>query len=79
MGYALCFSACLRCRQIFPYNPTRVPTIRVNEYGCPDPNGTKEPLCEPCFTLLNAIRVEHGLEPWTLPEGAYEACPEEEL
>ena len=74
MGYALLLVTCLRCRLPFGCNPHRVPSIRVT------PGGPREPLCRACFDVLQAVRVEKGLEPWPEPlPGAYEAIAEEEL
>lgn len=72
MGYAQCFSPCMRCGTIFGYNPHRVPAIRVD--------GEKEPLCRFCFERLNRQRIVLGLEPWPEPHPeAYEPIDETEL
>lgn len=73
-GYAIAFVTCIRCGSPFGCNPNLVPSIRLSS------EGPKEPVCEPCVTALNAVRVEQGMEPWPEPlPGAYDACPEEEL
>ena len=76
MGYMFCMGNCLRCGGLFNFNPDRVPTLRVtikDGVVTADPNGQREPICPSCFDALNEFRIAHGLEPWQLPEGAYEA------
>ena len=79
MGYMFALIPCVRCKRPFSCNPDRVPSLRVNAKGVPDPNGTREGICEPCFDLLNATRVSRGLPAWPEPlPGAYEPENEDE-
>ena len=71
MGYVFVMSACFGCKQPFSYNPHLVPSIRVN--------GVREPVCQACVDIANPQRIANGLDPITVPAGAYDAMPEEEL
>lgn len=71
MGYVIAMGSCLACRQVFSFNPMRVPSIRVN--------GVLEPVCGACMALVNAKRVAAGVEPHPIMDGAYGACNESEL
>jgi hypothetical protein len=72
MGYAFMVAACANCGEIFSFNPHKVPSLRIN--------GVRHQICQACFRKWNEIhRVSKGLEPIPPKEGAYEACPEEEL
>jgi len=53
------------------YNPTHVPSIRIN--------GQREPICLQCVHQCNPARVKNGLAPIIPHRDAYEPCPEEEL
>ena len=75
MGYMFVLSPCFNCKTLISYNPERVPSIRVNRAGQPDPNGTREPVCRACIERANPVRIQNGLEPITILPGAYE--PEE--
>jgi hypothetical protein len=72
MGYAFAMSPCLGCKRLFSYNPMKVPSHR-------DAQGVKQPICQGCMTLINALRKDKGFEPFPIPPDAYEPCPEEEL
>ena len=75
MGYWMLIARCLRCRRPFSVNPEKVPSVPVRWEGetpIPDPDGTREPLCRPCADLMNAVRVEQGLEPLRYAEDAYQ-------
>ena len=74
MGYAIMFAPCARCKQPFGFNPTKVPSLDMQ-----DGQG-KQPLCHDCFEWRQAMRADMGLpaEPDHHPD-AYEPCPEEEL
>lgn len=65
------FSACAGCRQVFFYNPVRVPSIRIN--------GVREPICRACVERVNPRRIANGLAPIVPLPGAYDACDESEL
>ena len=71
MGYALAMGHCLVCRQVFSFNPVKVPSFRVD--------GTKEPVCRECIKQANELRIKNGVEPFIIPADAYEACEEGEL
>lgn len=55
---------CYRCNNIFGFDSDKVISIR-------DDNGVRQPLCEPCVSWLNQIRIAQGLEPVEIPTGAY--------
>ena len=72
MGYALMLGPCVRCHRVFPFNPVRVPSVKVK--------GIKEPVCSGCHRWANTERKKLGLPPFSDPHpDAYRACPEEEL
>lgn len=71
MGYVAAMSNCLICRQMFSFNPVKVPSFRVD--------GVKEPICSNCMGLVNEGRKAAGLEPFAIPYDAYEACDESEI
>jgi hypothetical protein len=73
MGFMFAYSACVDCGQMFTYNPERVPSVRVNAQRQPDPNGSREPICEACVNRWNVIRKEHGLPPIQILPNAYGA------
>ncbi len=78
MGYVTCMGPCCNCGRVFTYNPNKVPSIRVKN-GKPDPEGSREPVCEPCMTTGNERRKAQGLEPFPVNPDAYEALDEREL
>lgn len=63
--YAL--GECFRCKQLFSFNPYRVPSITVN--------GTREPFCLDCVEQVNPIRIANGLDPIVPLPGAYDPEP----
>ena len=71
MGYAIAMSPCIGCRQIFGYNPLRVPSITIN--------GSREPICRNCVERVNPMRIENGLPPIVPLPDAYEPVEEHEL
>ena len=71
MGYALMHSPCAKCGQIASYNPHRVPSIRID--------GRRQPICQPCITEANRLRLEQGLEPIPVATDAYTAIHESQL
>lgn len=71
MGYALAMGSCISCRQVFSFNPLRVPSIRVD--------GVKEPVCKACIERANPIRKKNGLPEFTVHDDAYEPVDENEL
>ena len=71
-GYVSVLGPCVRCRRPFLFSPTRVPSIRVR--------GSREPVCPDCLAVLNRVRQEAGLEPWTVRPDAYDpGDPEAEV
>jgi hypothetical protein len=72
MGYVFVTSQCFGCKQIFSYNPVRVPSIR-------DQNGERQPICQACVDRANPRRIANGLEPIVPLPGAYEPGDESEL
>ena len=72
MGYAVVMGPCLVCRQVFGFNPRRVPSLTVN--------GNREPVCKTCIDTENDRRRSIGGE--LLPEphaDAYSPIHESEL
>lgn len=73
MAYVQMFAPCIRCQRVFSFNPMKVPSVR------PSPDAPREPLCEGCFNVLNAVRQQRGLEPIAALPGAWEPCDENEV
>ena len=73
MAYMMVLGGCFGCKRLFTYNADRVPSIRVNAEGKPDPNGKREPICKTCVDSANPERAKRGLSPIVILEGAYEA------
>jgi hypothetical protein len=71
MGYVFATSPCYGCKQIFSYNPMRVPSIRID--------GDRRPICRACVERVNPQRVANGLDPIVPLSDAYEYCDESEL
>lgn len=67
MSYMTAMSPCFGCRQLFSYNPDKVPSLRVN--------GVREPVCKGCVERVNPVRIAKWLDPIVPLPGAYE--PEE--
>ena len=72
MAYMFATSACVGCGNLFTYNPTLVPSIRVNAQGKPDPSGSAEPICRTCVERANPERIKNGLPPIFILTGAYQ-------
>ena len=68
MGYVIVFGECYGCKQMFGFNPERVPSIRIE--------GVKQPICQSCVDRVNPQRIANGLEPIRPLPGAYEAADE---
>lgn len=68
MGYMSVWSNCIVCKQLFPYNPFEVPSLRVD--------GVKEPVCGGCMETINKLRVKKGVEPFHVSKEAYEPVHE---
>ena len=65
MGYMTAMGGCYGCKQLFSFNPERVPSITVN--------GSKEPICAECVKRVNPLRAANGLPPIVPLPGAYQA------
>lgn len=72
MGYALCIGDCYACGKTFSFNPVRVPSFR-------DKNNVRQPVCRSCMEQINRKRQKMSLEPFVIPEDAYDYCEESEL
>ena len=66
---------CFVCKRPFTFNPHTVPSYPVVES---DPS-TREPICSTCIEIVNARRIENGLEPWKVYPDSYEAISPAEL
>ena len=64
MGYAMAMGPCFGCKQIFSFNPVKVPSYQG------------EPICESCIKRVNEKRKATGLPLWPVPSDAYEPCEE---
>ena len=71
MGYCLAHGLCIRCRQVFSFNPMKVPSIVMD--------GTRRALCRDCIEPFNEQRRKLGLPLMVPLPGAYEPCHESEL
>ena len=72
MGHVQALGHCILCDNVFPFNPLRVPSIRVA--------GKREPVCKECIELrVNPYRESQGLEPVVLANDAYDEVDEGEL
>jgi hypothetical protein len=67
MGYALVVGTCGQCKNIFSFNPNKVPSLK------------NIPFCRACVDAANPLREKNGLPPILYAADAYEAIPEEEL
>jgi len=72
MGYAFMMGQCFSCRQVFTFNPVRVPSVR-------DKNRERQPICGNCMNKVNMEKESLGLPCFLVPSDAYEACHEDEL
>ena len=63
------FGPCVRCGQIFSFNPERVPSMRLT------PDGPREPICRECVEWANTLREKTGAPAIVPLPGAYD--PEE--
>ena len=72
MAYISVSMPCVACqRLIFNFHPNKVPSLRVN--------GVRQPVCRECIERVNPMRAANGLEPITIPPGAYDPCEESEV
>ncbi|NTU81924.1 MAG: hypothetical protein HGA45_21525 [Chloroflexales bacterium] len=70
-GYVLAMAPCISCGAMVLFDPDRVPSLRVNAQGRPDPNGLREPVCKTCWDRRQAYRRAQGLPEEPLLPGAY--------
>jgi len=75
MGYVIAHAGCCACGNVFSFNPNLVPSIRMTA-GHPDPNGQREPVCEPCVKRANVQRAKNNIPPIEILPGAYEGADE---
>jgi hypothetical protein len=69
--YVLGCAPCINCKQVFSFNPMRVPSVIIK--------GTREPICKDCVPRINELRRTLKL-PLIIPfPDAYEGCDEAEL
>jgi hypothetical protein len=78
-GYATVVAACASCGRLFSFNPHRVPSIRLNRKGEPDPSAERKPVCRECIERANVRRFARGLPAIEVLPGAYDPLPAEEL
>lgn len=65
MAFMFVIGACVNCHATIAFNPSCVPSIRVN--------GVREPLCQTCHARWNEIhRTSQGLEPVAIHPEAFE-------
>lgn len=62
-GYMFAMGTCVACKQVFAFDPDRVPSIRID--------GQKEPVCRGCIERANPKRIANGLDPIVPLPGAY--------
>ena len=70
MGYMFIVGSCILCHETFTFNPNKVPSYRAKD------TGEKEPICRWCMDRVNELRIQKGLKPFTILEGAYDPEPE---
>lgn len=68
MGFMWVIGLCVGCRQIFGFNPLRVPSIVVKDQ--------REPLCRTCAERWNELHPENARD---IYPDAYEPLDEHEL
>lgn len=78
---------CYMCRQVFRFDPDRVPSVSIDPVtrkppdvdGEPDgaERARREPLCRPCVMTLNIKRKQRGLEPIDAVSGYFDERGEE--
>lgn len=62
-----CVGACYTCKRTMSFNPNLVPSLPRSVTS----TGEKEPVCRSCIEKANPKRVERGLAPIEILEGAY--------
>ena len=65
MAFMFVVGSCVACQTLITFNPTHVPSLRVN--------GSREPLCPSCHARWNEIhRIAKGLAPVAAHPEAWE-------
>jgi hypothetical protein len=72
MGYMIATGHCIGCKQLFSFNPLRVPSSSAI-------TGQREPICPACVDRINNVRKEKGLPKVVPAPDAYEPIEEHEL
>jgi hypothetical protein len=70
-GYVFAMGVCYGCKQVFTFNPVRVPSLTIN--------GTRQPICRNCVERANVMRARLGNPPIVPLPDAYDECEESEL
>lgn len=70
-GIAFALGTCYCCHQPMTFNPVRVPVYTGD--------GTREPICFDCVTIINAQRKKLGYALIQVLPGAYEPWEAAEL
>jgi hypothetical protein len=66
-GRWFALGACLLCGRVFAFDPER-----VCSFPWPPPDGSAQPICQPCITeLVNPERRRLGLPIYPILPGAY--------
>jgi hypothetical protein len=71
LGYALMYGRCINCKNVFTFNPLRVPSVRIKNQ--------REPVCSPCMVKVNTHRKNNGQKPFHIHSDAYDSVDENEL
>jgi len=78
--YAMMHSTCHGCKQIFSANPTRVPSMRINDQGEQVSSGGRQVVfCQNCMNLANNRRKDLGIDVLFVHPDAYEPVHESEF
>lgn len=67
MAFMSAMGDCFGCRQVFSFNPLRVPSYQG------------EPICRACIERVNAQRRQRGLPEWPVFPDSYEPAEASEL
>jgi len=70
--YVFITGRCFGCKKVFTFHPNKVPSVTP-------PGGEREPICRNCVERVNPTRIENGLDPIVVRDGAYDPAPEEEI
>lgn len=63
-GYVFVMGHCVACKTLVRFNPSSVPSLRIN--------GEREPLCRSCAERWKVIHNQPG---WQIPPDAYDPAP----